>query len=143
MINGSQRLSWKDIGSEYRAGVVEAHMICYTMGGGVIVSKGVAYQNKDIEFKVLSESFKEKSFAAYGLNLPRIKDVLPTNLPAVSANELRMDHLFLLEDHTYALVDYESENTVEDRIKYVDYIARIVKRFYKENTVIPGILGWL
>lgn len=139
MINGRQRLSWKDIGSKYRAGVVEAHMICYTMRGRVRVSKGVAYQNKDIEFKVLSESFKEKSFAAYGLNLPRIKDVLPTNLPAVSANELRMDNLFLLEDHTYALVDYESENTVEDRIKYVDYIARIVKRFYKENTVIPGI----
>lgn len=103
------------------------------------MSEGIAYQNKDIEFKVLSESFKEKSFAAYGLNLPRIKDVLPTNLPAVSANELRMDNLFLLEDHTYALVDYESENTVEDRIKYVDYIARIVKRFYKENAVIPGI----
>lgn len=103
------------------------------------MSEGIAYQNKDIEFKVLSESFKEKSFAAYGLNLPRIKDVLPTNLPAVSANELRMDNLFLLEDHTYALVDYESENTVEDRIKYVDYIARIVKRFYKENAAIPGI----
>lgn len=103
------------------------------------MSEGIAYQNKDIEFKVLSESFKERSFEAYGLKLPRIKEVLPTNLPAVSANELRMDNLFLLEDGTYALVDYESENTVENRIKYVNYIARVVKRFYKENTVVPAI----
>lgn len=103
------------------------------------MSEGIAYQNKDIEFKMLSESFKEKSFAAYGLNLPKIKAVLPTNLPAVSANELRMDNLFLLEDHTYALVDYESEDSVENRIKYVDYIARIVKRCYKENVVVPVI----
>lgn len=28
--------------------------------------EGIAYQNKDIEFKVLSEVFKEKSFEAYG-----------------------------------------------------------------------------
>jgi len=60
------------------------------------MSEGIAYQNKDIEFKVLSEVFKEKSFAAYGLDLPKIKEVLPTNLPMVSVNELRMDNLFLL-----------------------------------------------
>ena len=35
--------------------------------------EGIAYQNKDIEFKLLNETFKEKSFEAYGLDLPRIK----------------------------------------------------------------------
>ncbi len=101
------------------------------------MSDGIAYQNKDIEFKVLSEAYKERSFEAYGLNLPKIKAVLPTNLPAVSANEMRMDNLFLLEDGTYALVDYESTDNVKNRIKYMNYIARIVKRLYEEHGEIP------
>ena len=103
------------------------------------MSEGIAYQNKDIEFKILSEAYKERSFDAYGLKLPRIKAVLPTNLPAVSANELRMDNLFLLEDRTYALVDYESENDVEDRIKYMNYISRIAQKYYTEHGKVPVI----
>lgn len=103
------------------------------------MSEGIVYQNKDIEFKILSEAYKERSFEAYGLKLPRIKEVLPTNLPAVSANELRMDNLFLLEDDTYALVDYESVDAVKDRIKYMDYISRVTRRLYDENRKIPFI----
>ena len=37
--------------------------------------EGIAYQNKDIEFKLMSETYKEKSFEAYGLKLPKIKEV--------------------------------------------------------------------
>lgn len=59
------------------------------------MAKGIAYQNKDVLFKILSETYKEKSFRAYGLYLPKIKEVLPTNLPTVSADEKRMDNLFL------------------------------------------------
>ena len=44
-----------------------------------------------------------------------------------------MDNLFLLEDDTYALVDYESENRTKNRIKYVNYIARVVERLYREE----------
>ena len=62
------------------------------------MSEGIVYQNKDVEFKMISETFKEKSFAAYGLDLPKIKAVLPTNLPAVFANEMRIYNVFLLED---------------------------------------------
>lgn len=101
------------------------------------MTQEIAYQNKDIEFKILSETFKEKSFEAYGLKLPRIKEVLPTNLPAVLANELRIDNLFLLEDGTYALVDYESENKAGNPIKYVNHIARVVERFYREYRSVP------
>ena len=36
---------------------------------------------------VLSQTYKEKSFAAYGINLPPIRALLPTNLPKISANE--------------------------------------------------------
>ena len=43
------------------------------------------------------------------LKISRIKEVLPTNLPIVSANEKHMDNLFLLEDDTYAIVGYKFE----------------------------------
>lgn len=103
------------------------------------MTEGIAYQNKDIEFKLLSETYKNRSFEAYGLNLPRIKAVLPTNLPAVSVNEKRIDNLFLLEDDTLAIVDYESENKVANRIKYVNYIGRVMERYYQEERKIPDI----
>lgn len=41
----------------------------------------IAYQNKDITSKLYAESLKEKSFQVYGVNLPKVKDVWPTNLP--------------------------------------------------------------
>lgn len=69
---------------------------------------GVAYQNKDIAAKYLEEHLANKTFAVYGVGVPKIVKVLPTNLPMIEANELRMDNLFLLEDGSVALVDYES-----------------------------------
>ena len=103
------------------------------------MSEGIVYQNKDIEFKLLSETYKEKSFEAYGLKLPRIKQVLPTNLPSVAANEKHMDNLFLLADGTLAAVDYESEDSIKNRVKYVNYIGRVMERFYKDTKEIPDI----
>ncbi len=70
---------------------------------------GIAYQNKDITSKLLAENFKGKTFRVYGLDIPEVKAVLPTNIPSVRANELRLDNLFELVDGTIALVDYESD----------------------------------
>ena len=103
------------------------------------MSEGIVYQNKDIEFKLMSETYKEKSFEAYGLKLPKIKAVLPTNLPAVSANEMRIDNVFLLEDDSVAIVDYESEDKASNRVKYVNYIGRIMQRYDSQNQVIPKL----
>ena len=103
------------------------------------MSEGIVYQNKDVEFKMISETFKEKSFAAYGLNLPKIKAVLPTNLPVVFANEMRIDNVFLLEDDSIAIVDYESTDKVSNRIKYVNYIGRFLQRYYQDEQKIPDI----
>ena len=103
------------------------------------MSEGIVYQNKDVEFKMISETFKEKSFAAYGLDLPKIKAVLPTNLPAVFANEMRIDNVFLLEDDSVAIVDYESEDKVSNRIKYVNYIGRFLQRYYQDEKKIPDM----
>ena len=49
---------------------------------------GIAYQNKDIIFKILGEHYKNKSLSVYGVDLPRIKDILPTNLPAIQLDEM-------------------------------------------------------
>lgn len=103
------------------------------------MAKGIAYQNKDIEFKILSEGYKEKSFRAFGLELPRIKELLPTNLPRVSADEKRIDNLFLLEDDTIAIVDYEAEDKRSNRIKYMNYIARVLERYEKNRTKIKDL----
>ena len=51
------------------------------------MSEGIVYQNKDILFKILGQTYKEKSFAAYGIDLPPIRELLPTDLPKIAANE--------------------------------------------------------
>jgi len=97
------------------------------------MSEGIAYQNKDILFKILGENYREKSFSAYGIDLPPIRELLPTNLPKISADEKSIDNLFLLEDGTYAIVDYESVYKGRNKIKYLNYIARVMERYYKEG----------
>lgn len=97
------------------------------------MSEGIAYQNKDILFKILGQTYKEKSFAAYGIDLPPIRELLPTNLPKISANTKDIDNLFLLEDGTYTIVDYEAEFKKLNKIKYLNYITRVMEKYYKEN----------
>ena len=99
----------------------------------------IAYQNKDIMSKVMAEEFKGKSFEAYGVNLPKIIDTRPTELAAVEANELRMDRLFLLEDQSYLLVDYESDYSEEKKAKYLGYLARLIKTMYNEHKYYPRL----
>ena len=41
--------------------------------------------------------------------------------------------MFLLEDRTYAIVDYESELKKLNKIKYLNYIARVMEKYYKED----------
>lgn len=97
------------------------------------MSDGITYHNKDILFKILSEAYKEKSFTAYGIDLPPIKEVLPTNLPRISADEKSMDNLFLLEDNTYVIVDYESTYKRKNKIKYLNYIARVMEKYFSDD----------
>jgi len=98
-----------------------------------MMSEGITYHNKDILFKILSQTYKEKSFSAYGLDLPPIRELLPTNLPKISANEKDVDNLFLLEDGTYAIVDYEAEYKRLNKVKYLNYVARVLEKYYKED----------
>ena len=79
--------------------------------------KDIAYLIIDITQIFSAELLKNISLAVYGLPDIYIKDLLPTNLPAVEANELRMDNLFVLGDDTLALIDYESSFVKKDVIK--------------------------
>ena len=93
----------------------------------------IAYQNKDIASKVFAEKFRDISLNVYGINLPKIVEVLPTNLPEISANELRIDNLFLLEDGRVAVIDYESAYKKRNHIKYLGYIYRVLDRYFGEG----------
>lgn len=101
--------------------------------------KGVAYQSKDIISKELAKSFKGKAFRVYGLDLPEIRTVLPTNIPTIRANELRLDNLFELADSTVAIVDYESKYRKKDMIKYLNYLTGIANRYLKEKKDCPAL----
>ena len=89
----------------------------------------IAYQNKDVASKTTSERLIGKSLAPFGLPDLRIVNILPTNLPAIESNELRLDNLFLLSDGSLAIIDYESEFCQENFIKYINYIGRVLKRY--------------
>ena len=102
-----------------------------------ITTEKISYQNKDITSKVLAERFQGMSFRVYGLDLPKIKKAGPTNIPVVTARELRLDNLFELEDQTVAIVDYESKYKKEDKLKYLNYLAGIANRYQNEKKECP------
>lgn len=89
----------------------------------------ITYQNKDVASKVTGEALRGRSLAPFGLPDLRIVDVLPTNLPTVESNELRLDNLFLLQDGAVAIIDYESDYSQENFVKYLGYVARVVRRY--------------
>lgn len=99
----------------------------------------IAYQNKDIFSKAMGEHMKNKSFAAYGLDLPKIVNVEPTNLPTIQATELRIDNLFELADGSFALVDYESAYDEADKLKYAGYLLGVARRLHSERGTFPTL----
>lgn len=94
---------------------------------------GITAQNKDVVSKWFGETMKNRSLSVYGIHVPKIVDVRPTNLPAVETNEKRMDNLFLLEDGSYAILDYESDYRIGNKIKYGGYALRLLRRLQKEG----------
>ena len=89
----------------------------------------ITYHNKDVASKTIGDALIGKSLSPFGLPDLNIVGILPTNLPAIESNELRLDNLFLLSDGSIAIIDYESEFKRENFVKYVNYIARVIKRY--------------
>ena len=92
----------------------------------------IAWQHRDIMSKYFGESLRGRLLSVYGIRDPLVKDVRPTNLPVIESNELRLDNLFLMEDGSYAIVDYESRYLEENKVKYLGYVARVSQRLYNE-----------
>lgn len=93
----------------------------------------ITYQNKDVASKVVGEALVGRSLAPFGLPNLTIKGILPTNLSVVESNELRLDNLFLLQDKAVAILDYESEYSKENFVKYLNYTARVIRRYAKQK----------
>ena len=85
--------------------------------------------DRDALHKVLAQAYKGKSFAAYGIALPPIRELLP----AVQVSDGFIDSLFLLEGGTYAVVECAPGCHKADIIKYPEHIAEIMKRYGKED----------
>ena len=105
------------------------------------MSKDIAYQNKDILFKFLSEFYQDTALNVFGLTeVPRIKQLLPNHFPAVKAEEKRSDTLFLLEDDSILMLEFESnERTLENHLKYLEYAYQILKRDFHQERKIRNI----
>ena len=97
------------------------------------MSEGIAYQNKDIISKVFTEYFGCKSLEVYGLHIPKVMRLLPTNLPAIEANEWRIDNLLDLQDGSIGILDYESDYREEDKSKYLNYMSRVYRKMVKDG----------
>ena len=101
---------------------------------------GIAHNNKDILFKVLSQNYENKSLAVYGLNLPRIKRLLPSSYPSVTATEIHADNPFLLEDGTLLILEYESSTSHDDFLKYAGYVTNALRRLRGEGVEITRVV---
>jgi hypothetical protein len=89
----------------------------------------ITYSNKDLVSKYFVDLLEDKTLDVYGIHIPRIKKILPTNLPVIWATELRIDNLFLLEDGSIAIFDYESVFKPANISKYVRYIVQVLVKY--------------
>ena len=105
------------------------------------MSEGISYHSKDILFKSLSELYKDEALDVFGIeNIPKIKQLLPNEFPQVRADEKRSDTLFLMEDDSILMLEFESNNRViENHLKYIDYGLRILNRYYETERKIKKL----
>ena len=92
---------------------------------------GIAYQNKDIMSKYFAEGLAGKSLEVYGIKIPRVSRYLSVDFPVIMANELFSDNLYLLEDYSICIVDYESKYSIYHKVKYLRYITQVLTRYEK------------
>ena len=105
------------------------------------MNEGIVYQNKDVLLKILAENYKNKTLSAYGLDLPPIKELLPTNLPVIQVDEKRSDNIFLLEDGRILILEYESDVKQRNLLKYGHYAFRVSEAYYgKVDELIIAVI---
>jgi hypothetical protein len=101
---------------------------------------GISKQGKDIIYKILTHEFKDKSFSAIGLDVPKVKEFLIADFPYVIASEIRADNIFLLEDDSVLVVDFESDIKKSDYVKYLGYIYAVLNHYLKTENILYNII---
>lgn len=91
------------------------------------MSKEKNSPGRDALHKVLAQAYKGKSFAVLGIKLPPIRELLP----AIPLRDGFIDSLFLLEDGTYAVVEYASGCHKTDMAQYPNHIAKVMEKYDK------------
>lgn len=91
------------------------------------MSKEKNSPDRDALHKVLAQAYKGKSFAVLGIKLPPILELLP----AIPLRDGFIDSLFLLEDGTYAVVEYASGCHKTDMAQYPNHIAKVMEKYDK------------
>jgi hypothetical protein len=99
----------------------------------IVSEKDVAHNHTDILLKALGNEYNNKSFAAYGLELPKIVNFRPTDLPIIVGKERFADHVFDLADGSHVIVDYESRYRKKNFIKYGNYATRVLERDMQDD----------
>ena len=89
---------------------------------------------------MFSRQYENKSLAAYGLKLPRIKRLLSGDYPAVTATETHADNPFLLEDGSLLILEYESTVNEDDFLKYNGYVTNAIKQLRKEGIRVERVI---
>ena len=76
--------------------------------------------------------YKDEALDVFEIeNIPKIKQLLPNEFSQVRADEKRSDTLFLMEDDSILMLEFENNNRVENHLKYFDYGLRILNRYYE------------
>ncbi|WP_458413803.1 hypothetical protein ACNQFZ_02600 [Schinkia sp. CFF1] len=94
--------------------------------------------HKDIGFRSLAAMFKDEFIPFTGIQLPKVKDVIQTNVPLIEVKDRGMDINFLLEDGTIAHIEFESDSLTEkDLIRFAYYdLALYEQRSQKIRRIV-------
>ncbi len=117
-----------------------------------MLTRGIAYQNKDIEFKLFSEAYRERSFRAYGLELPcitlRIEQAFIARLPGEEliqriAHKLeRKQNLTEEELMQLAILPLAGKGAKEKR-RWIEKVIKLARQIEKEPDQIFVLTGLL
>jgi len=102
------------------------------MGGS-----NIAHNYQDIIFKKMAELFKDETLEYYGLNLPKIVSVKPTELPTIKVSNQNMDFVFELEDNSLLHLEFQTTHKKADLLRFLQYdLALYAKEKRKINTAV-------
>ena len=101
----------------------------------------IAYQNKDILFKVLTKNYKDRTLKGLGLDLPEIEKVLPSDFPKITAKEFRADNIFLLKNKSILILEYESTIKKDNFTKYLRYVLAVLETYFEQEQAVDIILA--